>query len=111
MDYVDHDFSGVLDLAIATARSRKTSFENQKLWSCNYFPIFPPSLNFAVLVKYASTEPQRAPFKKMKRIKEFLFHVYVVVKTANVVISRCCFVEDGTELFQTAARATRVYFT
>ena len=47
----------------------------------------------------------------MKRIKEFLFYVYVVIKTANVVISRCCFVADGTELFQTAARATRVYFT
>ena len=97
---------------MATARPRKTSFENQKLWSCDYFAIIPPSLNFAVLVKYASTEPQGAPFKKMERIKEFLFYVYVVVKTANVVISRCCFVEDGTELFQNACRTfnSRIFY-
>ena len=57
---------------MATARPRKTSFENQKMWSCDYFAIIPPSLNFAVLVKYAKTEPQVAPFKKMERIQRIL---------------------------------------
>ena len=35
----------------------------------------------------------------VKRIKELLLYSYVVFKAANVVISRCCFEEDGTELF------------
>ena len=31
-----------------------------------------------------------------------LLYAHVVVKTANVVISRCCFAYDGTELFNSA---------
>ena len=50
------------------------------------------------------TGPQGAPFKQMERIKELLFYASVVVKTANVVISRCCFVEERTELVLNAGR-------
>ena len=84
---------------MTTARPSKTSYENQQLRSCDYFVIIPTTLNFTVLVKYATTGLQGAPFKQIERIKELLFYAYVVVKTANVVISLCCFAEDSTELF------------
>ena len=89
---------------MATARPRKMSFENQQLLTSDYFAIIPSSLNFTMLVEHATTGPQGAPLKQMERIKELLFYAYVVVNTANVVISRCCFVEDRAELFLNACR-------
>ena len=37
-----------------------------------------------------------------KKIKDLLLNVLVIVKTTDVVISRCCLTEDGTELFISA---------
>ena len=74
------------------------SFENQQLLTSDYIAIIPSSLNFTVLVEHATTGPQGALFKQMERIKELLFYAYVLVNTANVVISRCCFVEDRTDI-------------
>ena len=90
------------DLAMVTARPRKTSFENQKLWSCDYLAIIPPSLN-----------RKERRLRKWRELKNsHYFYVYFVVKSANVVISRCCFVEDGRELFQSACRTcnTRIFY-
>ena len=39
-------------------------------------------------------------------MKYLLLFAQVVVKTANVVIARCYFAEDGTELFQLSAYRT-----
>lgn len=43
---------------MATAIPMKTSFEKKHLRSCDYFAVIPPSLNFTVLMKYATTVPQ-----------------------------------------------------
>ena len=94
----------VLAITTATPKAWKTSFENEHLGSCDHFAVMPPSLNFLMSVKYATTAPQGAPLVQTQRIKELLFYAYVVVKTAIVVISRCCFAEDGTKLCSSACR-------
>ena len=44
-------------------------------------------------------------------LKDLQLYVQVVIISANVVISRCCFAEDGTDLFKVrAARAARLLF-
>ena len=35
----------------------------------------------------------------MQRIRDLLLYAEVVIKTVNVVISRCCFAEEDTDLF------------
>ena len=52
-----------------------------------------------MLMKYATTGPQGSLFKQIQRIKELVLYAYVVVETANVVISCCRLAEDSTELF------------
>ena len=54
---------------MTTSTPRKTSFENKHLQRCGYFPIISSSQHSTMLVKYASTEPQGAPFKQIQRIK------------------------------------------
>ena len=64
-------------------------------------------------VKYPTNGPQGAPFKQILRIKTFYFMLTdVVVKTTNVIISRCCFAEDGTEFWSLvhAIRAAPLFF-
>ena len=39
-----------------------------------------------------------APLNFIQRIKDLRFYGQVVIKTVAVVISRCCFAEDDTEL-------------
>ena len=91
------------------ATPMKTSFENQHLRSCDYFAIVPSPFDSTMLVKYATNGPQGTPFKQILRIKELLLHhmlTDVVVKTANVLMSLCCFADDDID-----ARATRLSFT
>ena len=57
-----------------------------------------------MLVEYATTGPEGAPFKQRQRIKELLLCAYVVVKTVNVVISRSCFAKDDMALLESACR-------
>ena len=52
-----------------------------------------------MLVEYATTGPQGSLFKQIQRIKELLLYAYVVVETANVVISYCYLAEDSMEFF------------
>ena len=57
------------------------------------------SCDNTLLVKNTTTRPQGAPFNQMQRIKELLLYAFLVLKTANVVISRCSLAEDDdTEL-------------
>ena len=43
-------------------------------------------------------------YKLAKKIKTSPSYVHVLHKTLNVVISRCCFVEDGKEMYQNVKR-------
>ena len=63
-----------------------------------------PCLNSAILAKYPSSTPRGEPLRLTKRTDDLLLHTHVVVKDAGVqlMFSRCCFAENGTELFQSA---------
>ena len=63
-----------------------------------------PCLNSAILAKYPSSTPRGEPLKLIKGSDDLLWHTHVAVKDAGVklVFSRCCFAENGTELFQSA---------
>ena len=84
---------------MTAATPKETSFENQHLRSGECFAIIPSSLNSIMLVEYATTGPQGSLFKQIQRIKELLLYAYVVVETANVVISYCYLAEDSMEFF------------
>ena len=38
-------------------------------------------------------------FELRESMKNLPLHAYVLHKTLNLVISRCCFAEDGKEMF------------
>ena len=88
----------VLAITTATPKAWKTSFENEHLGSCDYFAVMLPSLNFSMLVKYATTGPQGAPLVQMQsgelkncyfmltlsaKPQMWLFHVVVLQRTAR----------------------------
>ena len=87
-----------------TATTRKTLLENKHLCNCNYFAIIPSCSHFTMLAKNATTGLVCAPLNFIQRIKDSELYAQIVIKTVNVVISRCCFVEDGTDLLITASR-------
>ena len=49
----------------------------------------------------------------MQRIKAVHLYAQVVIKTVNIIISRCCLAEDGTDLFISACHtcSTLVFLT
>lgn len=56
-----------------------------------------------MFAKHAKTGLRGAPLKWIqKKMKILLLNVHVVVKTTDVVISRWCLAENGTELFISA---------
>ena len=73
-----------------TATTRKTSFENKHLRSCDYFAVIPSCWHSTMLAKYNQTGLACAYLR---------LYAQVVVKTVNVRILRCCSAEDCTRLF------------
>ena len=53
------------------------------------------------------TKSVRMAFKSRKRIKKIIFVVHVLHKTLNLVSTRCCFAEDGKEMFQNSKSTFR----
>ena len=51
------------------------------------------------------------PWTWLTRRKDLLSFVHVVFKTANAVISRCCFAEDGSESFSSALNVQNAFFS
>ena len=53
-----------------------------------------------------------ATLNYIQRIRDLWFYAQVVIKTVNEVISRCCFAEDGTDLFTSACHTcnTLIFF-
>ena len=41
---------------------------------------------------------------EIQRIRDLWIYAQIFIKTVNEVISRCCFAEDGTDLFISACR-------
>ena len=76
---------------MATATPTKTSLENIFILS---------RLTFTETVNYPGTKLVGVAFKLRKRMKNSPSCVHVLHKTLNLVISRCCFAEDGREVYQ-----------
>ena len=87
-----------------TATARKKLLENKHLRSCDYFAIILSCSHFTMFAKNATTGLFCAPLNQIQGIKDLRLYAQVVIKTINVVISRCCFAEDGTDLFISACR-------
>ena len=82
------------------ATPRKTSLGH--LPNCDYFTLS----HLVQIGQYWQKDGglPRALLKWIQKIKDLLLLAQVLVKTANAVISHCCFAEDGTELFESASR-------
>ena len=65
------------------------------------------SLNFHKKGELSRNQIGRSGVQVRKRIKNSLSCVRVLHKTLNVVISRCCFAEDGKEMYQNVKRTRR----
>ena len=91
-------------LAMMTATARKTLLENIHLHNCDYFAISPSCSHLTMLARNPTTGLVCAPLHQIPRTKDLRLYAQVVIKTLNVVISRCCFAEYGTDLFISACR-------
>ena len=58
------------------------------------------SLNFYKNGEYSGTKLVGVAYKLRKKMKNSPSCVHVLYKTLNLVISRCCFAEDGKEMYQ-----------
>ena len=82
-------------LATIMATARQTSLENEH---CHYFAIIPSCSHFTMLARNPTTGLVCAPLiNQMARTKDFLY-AQVAIKTVNLLILRCCFAENGTDL-------------
>ena len=59
------------------------------------------------MANYPGTKLVGVAYKLRKKMKNSPSCVHVQDKTLNVVISRCCFVEDGKEMYQNVKRTCR----
>ena len=59
------------------------------------------------MANYPVTKLVGVAYKLRKKMKNSPSSVDILYKTLNVVISRCCFVEDGKEMYENVKRACR----
>ena len=59
------------------------------------------------MANYPGTKLVGVAYKVRKKMKNSPLSVDVLHKTLNVVISRCCFEEDGKEVYQNVKRTCR----
>ena len=59
------------------------------------------------MANYPGTKLVGVAYKVRKKMKNSPLSVDVLHKTLNVVISRCCFAEDGKEVYQNVKRTCR----
>ena len=62
---------------------------------------------FTKMVNFPGTKLVGVAYKLRKKMKNSPWCVHVLHKTLNVVISRCCFAEDGKEMYQNVKRTRR----
>ena len=59
------------------------------------------------MADYPGTKLVGVAYNLRKKMKNSPSCVHVLHKTLNVVISRCCFAEDGKEMYQNVKRTCR----
>ena len=87
--------------ALATIRTtaRQTSLENEH---SHYFAIILSCSHFTMLARNPTTGLVCAPLiNQIPRTKDFLY-AQVVIKTLTLLLLRCCFAENSTDLFISA---------
>ena len=94
--------------AATTATATKTSPENITLFHYCLFSIISTRSTSTEMVNYPGTTFVGVAFKLPNKMKNSPSCVHVLHKTAlNEVISRCCFAEDGKEMYQNVRRTCR----
>ena len=92
---------------MTTAKATKTSPENISLFHLWYFVIISTRSTLTKMVNYPETKLVGVAYKLRKKMKNSPSCIHVLHKTLNVVISRCCFAEDGKEMYQNVKRTWR----
>ena len=82
---------------MTTVMTMKTSVENKHLLSCDSSAIIPLCSHSLMLAKYVKTKLVCMPAELNKEIKDLQIYDQIVIVNTNMVISRCCSAEDGTE--------------
>ena len=90
-----------------TATATKTSPENMSLFHLCYFAIISTRSTFTKMANYPGTKLVVLVYKLRKKMKNSPSCVHVLHETLNAVISRCCFAEDGKEMYQNVKRKCR----
>ena len=80
------------------------SLKNKHLGNGDCFVIIASSSQPLLLTEHAAHGLIEAPLKLLQKMKDLLLCVHVVVKTLNMVISRCLLADDVKELYLSACR-------
>ena len=78
----------------------KTSPENISLFHLCNFAIISTRSTFTKMANYPGTKLVGVAYKLRKKMKKSLSCIHFFHKTLNVVVSCCCFAEDGKEMYQ-----------
>ena len=102
----------VLGPILGTLRSddddaTKTSLEKVTSRFFCYFAIIPIRSTCTTWAKYPGTKLIGVAFKLGRRMKNSPSCAHILHKTLNLVISRCCFAENGKEMYKNIQRTCR----
>ena len=88
----------------------KASLENVTSRFCNFFAIIPMCLTWKMLAIYPGTKLQMNGIKVRKKKNRFAVMRSRSLENMKLVISSCCFAEDGKGMYQNVnARAERLF--
>ena len=90
-----------------TTTPTKTSLQNITLFHLCYFNICSSYSTFTETANYPGTKLVRVAIKLRKKMKHSPSCVHVLHETLNLVISRCCFVGEGKEMYQNVKRTCK----
>ena len=82
----------------------KMSPENITLFHLWYLAIISTRSTFTKRASYPGTKLVGVAYKLGKKMKNSSLSVDVLHKTLKLVISRCCFADDGKEMYQNVKR-------
>ena len=94
-------------LATTTATATKTSLKNVTSRNFYCFAIIPIRSTHTMWAKYPGTKLVGMAFKQGRKMKISPSCAHVLQKTLNLVISRCCFADDGKEMYKNIKRTCR----
>ena len=93
--------------ATTTATSTKTLLENITSFHLCYFAIISTPPTCTKTANYPGTKLVGVSFELRKIMKNSPSFVHVLHRSLNLVISRCCFAQDGIEMYQNLKRTCR----